>query len=327
MTKNKQFGWCFIGTGALAHIVAKQLSSSSEHRIVSIYTRRPESGKAFEAEFGGKYCSTVEEAISMKGVDAVYVVTPHTSHVLYTEMSLKMKKPVLCEKPIAVTYSDTKNIDCARSNDTYLSEAMWTWFSPIAGKVREWIRSGILGDIVSADAVFEDTGMFAPRVKDPMLVGGALLDIGVYSIAYLYKLFGAPDRITCEGELENGIDMHEICWLIYKDRVFCASSAVDAKVQRAEISIVGTNGRIHVPSFYSADRAELILNDGGREEIWGDGSYLNEFDIVRQEIVSGKKASDYYALEDSLEVMKLVQEARKQLGLRYPFEMERETNI
>ena len=322
MTESIPFRWCFIGTGTLAHVIAKELQNSPYHQIVSVYTRRRESAESFVAEFGGVYYETPEEAINAADVDGVYVVTPHTSHAKYTEIALKAHKPVLCEKPMTVSYSEILNvINIARDENTYLCEAMWTWFSPIANKVKEWVSDGILGDIISAEAIFDGFGNYAPRVTDPNVAGGALLDVGVYSIAYLIKLFGIPDNIICKGKLEGGIDVHESYELTYGEKVFFASSAVDAIEPKVEVNIIGEKGSITVPVFYAASEATLNLNDGTTKTIKADGSYLNEFNIVSQEIRAGLKESKYMPLDFSLAVMKLIQDSRDQLGLKYPFEM------
>ena len=74
------FNWCFIGTGRLAWQVAKEISQSGRHRIVSVYSRRLEKAEEFAGEFGAAAFADVQKAILAEGVQGVYVVTPHNSH-------------------------------------------------------------------------------------------------------------------------------------------------------------------------------------------------------------------------------------------------------
>ena len=94
----KEFGWCFIGTGRLAHMVAKQLLSSDRHKIISCYTRDFEKAKAFGEKYSCKAYEKAEDAISDSEVEGVYVVTPHNAHYRFVKMALDLNKPVLCEK-------------------------------------------------------------------------------------------------------------------------------------------------------------------------------------------------------------------------------------
>ena len=103
----EKFRWCFIGTGNLAATVASQLRKSGRHEIVSCYTRNYVKGKAFAEKYGGTAYDTPEKAITAEGVEGVYIVTPHNAHYRYAELSLKLGKPVFCEKAFTVTAKET----------------------------------------------------------------------------------------------------------------------------------------------------------------------------------------------------------------------------
>ena len=97
---NRPFNWAFIGTGTLAKGVAKEITKSGRHRIVSVYSRNPEKRGEFAGKYGALSAETPEEAMTAPGVDGVYIVTPHTSHRDLSLMALDLGKPVLCEKPV-----------------------------------------------------------------------------------------------------------------------------------------------------------------------------------------------------------------------------------
>ncbi len=319
----EKFGWCFIGCGKLAGIVAEQIVASGRHRIVSAYTRRMEQARDFTDRFGGVPCATAEEAIAMQGVDAVYVVTPHSSHFVYAKKALEIGRPVLNEKAFTVAAADTEAlIALAKEKNLYLAEAMWTWFAPVANQVKAWLDAGEFGDNVTVALSLRGDGRnYAPRVTEPAAGGGALLDVGVYVLTYLYRLFGKPAKVECKGLVANGIDEEEDFILTFPDgRVLTATAAVCDPQGRNFLTIRGDKATLHMDGFHYADAADLVRKDGSVEHFEGCGNYLNEFDLVAEEIRAGRRESRYQPLSVTLDVMRIMDDCRKQMGLVYPFE-------
>lgn len=320
---DKVFNWCFIGCGKLAGIVAQQLNASGRHRIVSAYTRRPEQCAAFTAAYGGTPCATAAEAIASPGVDGVYVVTPHASHFEYTKLALEMGKPVLNEKAFTVTAHETRQlIDLAKEKDLYLAEAMWIWFAPVANKIKSWLDAGAFGQITNVVLSARGDGRnYAPRVTDPAAAGGALLDMGVYAITYLYRLFGKPTSVTCKGVVADGIDREEDITLTFPaGQTYVTSVSVCDPQGKNSLLIEGAKAKIHINGFNYTNTVDLIHTDGTVEHFEGDGSYLNEFDLVVSEIRQGLKQSRWQPLQITLDVMEIMDECRRQMALVYPFE-------
>lgn len=316
-----KFRWAYIGTGSIADKTAKSILKG-DHKIVTVYSRNYDKAKAFAGKHGGIVCRTAEEAISFAGVDAVYIATPHTSHVEYSLMALKMKKPVLCEKPVGICAEDVELlIKTAKENDTYFAEAMWSWFSDTSLTLKRWIETGKIGRVQKVKIHHEYPGLKKKpdsRVLDPMTAGGALLDIGIYPITYCYNLFGVPDKIECEGVLENGIDIKENIKLHYGS-MQCELHISFEKLNESFVA-EGTEGKIHLPMFHVAP-AVILRSTKGNSVSFGKTTYLNEFDRVAEEICQGKKQSDYIPFESTLECMKIMDECRCQLGLKYPMEV------
>ncbi len=316
-----KFRWAYIGAGSIADKTARSIIKG-EHKIVTVYSRNYEKAKAFAARYDARVCKTPEEAISFESVDGVYIATPHTSHVEYSLMALKMKKPVLCEKPVGISAEDVELlIKTAKENDTYFAEAMWSWFSDTSLTLKRWIDSGKIGKVQKVKIHHEYPGLKKKpdsRVLDPMTAGGALLDIGIYPITYCYNLFGVPDKIECEGVLENGIDIKENIKLHYGS-MQCELHISFEKLNESFVA-EGTEGKIHLPMFHVAP-AVILKGTKGNRVSFGKTTYLNEFDRVAEEIRQGKKQSDYIPFESTLECMKIMDECRHQLGLKYPMEV------
>ena len=315
------FNWCFIGTGKLAGQAAREICASGRHRISAVYSRRIEAARAFAAEHGGEACLSPEAAIAK--ADAVYVVTPHPSHAQYVALAISLGKSVLCEKPFTVKASETKELfRQAQEKGVYIVEGMWTWFAPVALKVRDWVQSGALGKIQSVITNYRVHVLgYAPRLTDPYLAGGALLDSGVYPVTYLYNLFGMPQEIRCTGVIENGIDLSDEIDMVYPDHTHHISLSICDKAYDESLRIIGSESDVFVDRFHFANMAQRLGKDGQVLETFrGDTTLLNEFDHVAQEIREGRKESAYVPAQATCEVMELLDACREQIGLKYPFE-------
>ena len=316
------FNWCFIGTGTLAKQVAREIAASGRHRVASVYSRRFETAAQFAEQYGGK--AFEEAAAAILNADAVYVVTPHPSHYQYVKLAVELGKPVLCEKPFTVSAAETKELfDLARAKKVYIVEGMWTWFAPVALKVKEWLDSGEAGEVEQVVTRYLVNVLdYAPRLTDPALAGGAILDSGVYPLTYLYRLFGKPAAIRCTGVIENGIDLSDEIDLTFAGGQTHHISLSIADDRREEyIRIIGTKADIFADHFHYADKAELISKDGKVIRTFeAKTTLLNEFDRAAEEIRAGLTESVWIPPQATMDVMEIMDECRKQIGLVYPFE-------
>lgn len=312
------FRWCYIGAGSIARSTAMNIERG-EHVISSVYSRNFERAWEFAKRHNAIAYKNVEDAI--KDCDGVYIATPHTSHVEYAVRAMELGKPVLCEKPVAVCEKDVDLlIETAKKNDVYFCEAMWTWFSPVARKVKHWVQTGEIGEVKSVVMNYAFPGVLQPktsRVRDPKTAGGALLDVGIYPITYCYNLFGYPDEIKCEGRIENGIDVAEKVTLRYGEMECVLNMSL--KYLKEDCVITGTNGKITLPMFHVAPVAKM-KNINGKQRFTGITDYLTEFNNAAKEIRAGKKESDFIPFEATKMCMRIMDECRRQMKLVYPFE-------
>ena len=321
---NQAFSWCFIGTGTLAKQVAAEITASGRHRIASVYSRRYEAAKEFAGQYGAEACETAEAA--MQQADAVYVVTPHPSHYQYARMAIEKGKPVLCEKPFTVKASETKELfRLAREKQVYIVEGMWTWFAPVARKVKEWTDSGTLGAIQQVTTkMLINVIHYAPRLTDPALAGGAILDSGVYPITYLYRLFGKPTEVRCSGRIEKGVDLGDEIDLTFANGLTChISLAIDSDADQNFMKIEGEKADLFLDHFHYTDHVDLIGKDGRLIERYeGKTSMLDEFDKTAEEIRAGRTESGFIPPQATIDVMDIMDACREQIGLVYPFEQQ-----
>ena len=315
------FNWCFIGTGQIAHKVAKELVTNPGHQIVSVFNRTKKKAEKFAKKYNSTVYESALEAINDPLVDGVYIATTNETHFSFCKLCLENKKPVLCEKPITGNTKELNElIKIAEENNTFLKEAMWTWYNPVANKVKEWIKEERIGKIISVDCIFNMPIFGYNKAKgryiSPARYGGALLDLGVYPVRYVYELFGKPNSIESRGKLYNGIDLFNVSTFKYDGFEARVSSQINALVGE-HCNIIGEKGTIRVPLFHMASRATLKTKQG--KEVFRDKKkkFATQFRVVA-EIFKGERPNDLVSLESSVAVMELMDEIRRQIGVIFP---------
>ena len=315
------FNWAYVGNGGIAESTAREIVKGN-HRIVSVYGRNLKKVKAFSEKYGAQAFDDFESAVNCEGVDGVYIATPHTAHVDYAVRAMELHKPVLCEKPVGVTVQDVDTLlDTAKQTNTYFCEAMWTWFSDVALTVKKWVQSGEIGEVQDVVINYAFPGMLLPktsRVRMPETAGGALLDIGIYPITYCYNLFGTPKSVQCHGKIQDGIDIRETVVLEYPN--FKCTLHMSLCSLKENCRIRGTKGTVSLPVFFHMASKAILKNENGKHVFTGKTDYLTEFTKVAEEIRQGKTESEYIPFAATRTCMEIMDECRRQMGLRYPFE-------
>lgn len=315
------FNWCFIGAGKIAQKVAKELVSNPGHTIVSVYNRTKSKAEDFAKIYNSKVYESALEAILDPQVDGVYIATTNDTHFSFTKLCLENHVPVLCEKPITGNAKELEElIKLSKDNKTFLCEAMWTWFNPVAKQVKAWIKENKIGRIQKVDCRF-NVPLFGykkknSRLSNPERYGGVLLDLGVYPIRYVYELFGIPKSIKAEGKLYHGVDAINKSEFIYDGFSATVSSRMDIYTGE-HCLIIGEKGTIKVPFFHMASKAKLIQKNNKVAFIDKEKKFAREFASSAKDIKEGKIEGEI-SLESSLDVIKIMDEIRKQIGVKFP---------
>jgi len=323
----RSFGWCFLGAGSIVRRVMPEMHKTDGGFLASVYAPTFAHAEEVTKKYGGQACRTAKEALSAPGVKAAYIATPHTAHMESALLALEMGIPVLCEKPFAINHAQAlAMIDGAKSRGLYIAEGMWTRHNPVFSRVLEWIKDGRIGRPRSLVANMAARAKEDPaaRVFDINRGGGALLDIGVYAIAASEFVFGGnPVKISAMGELSpHGTDRMCAMQLQYADggiarlfTGFAVGGGFDAVVH-------GERGDIIVPGFAAPRSAKLTADDGEESfapEIFNEG-FAYEFDAAMGDISAGRLENALVPHGYTLEVMRIMDEVRRQIGLRYPME-------
>jgi predicted dehydrogenase len=321
--------WGIIATGAVAREFAEGLSSVPGAELAAVGSRSREAADRFGDAFGvlGRH-SSYEGLAQDPGVDVVYIATPHTLHRDNTLLCLNAGKAVLCEKAFAINANEAQEMVArARLKKLFLMEAMWNRFHPVVLEFRRLVEDGAIGEPRLLVADFGLGAPFDPRSRlfDPALGGGALLDLGVYPLALASLLFGHPSRVSSQARLgTTGVDERAGIVLGYDDgRLAVLHTSLREKTP-SEASLFGDRGslRLHGPIFRpTAVTLSRPGHDDERIEPVVEGNAYNyEAMEVMRCLAAGLTESPSMTLDESLSILRTMDDLRASWGLRYPGE-------
>ncbi|MDA1264453.1 MAG: Gfo/Idh/MocA family oxidoreductase [Planctomycetota bacterium] len=318
------FRWGILSTGVIAGKFTEGLRAAEGHEACAVGSRSLASAQAFAERNGIRRAhATYEDLVADPEVDAIYVATPHTRHMQDTLTCLAGGKPVLCEKPIAVNASQGQRmVDAARERSLFLMEAMWTRFNPVIGALRGLVAGGAIGEPRHLSIHFGFRAEYDPtsRLFAPELAGGALLDVGVYCVAFASMLFGPePEAVTGVATLSpSGVDEQCAFALRYPGGELAVLSAAVRTNTPQEAVLSGSEGTIRVPLFWCPDR--LYLGDEERRfEVAGNGYHYQALEVAER-VRAGEVESPLMPHAESLAIQRTLDTLRGQWGLRYPGE-------
>ena len=218
-----------IGAGRIAGFMGETLQGMETVARYAIAARNLERAKAFADQYGfEKAYGSYEEMLEDPSVDLVYVATPHSHHYDHVKLCLEHGKHVLCEKAFTVNEGQARELFAmAKEKGLLLTEAIWTRYMPMRRTLEEVLASGIIGTPHMLAANLSYIIDWKDRITKPELAGGALLDIGIYTLNFASMVFGDDiENITGTAVFnEHGMDMQENITLVYKDGRMAALNA------------------------------------------------------------------------------------------------------
>ncbi|MBC7845445.1 MAG: Gfo/Idh/MocA family oxidoreductase [Flavobacterium sp.] len=319
--------WGIIGLGNIAHQFAKDLMLVEEAELVAVASRNLGKAQEFAKNYDCKNAyDSYEAIINDAEVEILYIATPHNSHAALTIKALQNNKHVLCEKPIALNYADAlQMIMASKNNNKFFMEAFWTRFNPSFREAFSKIKNGEIGEIkyINADFAFfaEQLEGEGNRKTDIKLGGGALLDIGVYPLFLCYVLLGSPVEILAKSNFhKTGADLQTSMILQYDNAQAILHSSF-VSVSNIKATINGTEGTINLnPLWHNAQSYTLIKNNHEEEfplPTKGKG-FTYEIEECHYCINENRIESALWSHQNSLDLIKIVDDVRNQIGLEYP---------
>ncbi|KAH8906603.1 NAD(P)-binding protein [Coniochaeta sp. PMI_546] len=365
--------WGIMATGWIAEMFVKDLLTNPavrgvndvRHQVVAVASSTDASKaadflKKVDAPAGAKTYGSYRELVADPDVDIVYVATPHSHHFQNAMLALQAGKNVLCEKALTVNASQARKlVEAARAKNLFFMEAVWTRYFPLSIKVRELIQSGVIGpvyrviadlsfnkDLPNGKVDFDDSH----RMVNLDLAGGALLDLGIYSLTWLFQTLyhvqpepekEAPKVVAAVNKYEyTGADETTSMILQFPKHksmgIGLTSLRVGTDVDGLNtggpaIRIQGSGGEIQVtgPAYRPLQYKVIRKSEPGKVEVvdcpiphdserdWGHGMFW-EADECARCIRDGRKESATLPWSESIVIMETMEEVLRQGDVKYP---------
>ena len=321
--------WGIASTGGIAASMTQALQTldgPTGAEVVAVGSRSPDSAEEFAARFDIPHAhGSYADLYADPDVDIVYVASPHSHHHEMTIDALRAGKHVLCEKAFALNAAQSREMAAvAREHDRFLMEAMWTWFMPAVIDLKRRIEAGEIGDIVVIEADFGLTVLDEDgRHRRPDLAGGALLDLGIYPIAFARYFAGDPVEVRALGKLApSGVDATLGGVVSFVSGAFGVFYTTLDATTTLGATIIGTDGQITVdPPFWFPSSYTIRVNGQQPENVVIPNQGLaHEAAHAMERIRGGFLESDVIPLDVTISTMEILDEIRKQVGVVYPGE-------
>ena len=321
-----KFNWGIIGPGWIAEKFAAALAVLDNANLFAVASRSLDNAKSFAARYQVERAyGSYEELAKDPDVDVIYIATPHPYHFENTMMCLEHGKAILCEKPFAMNEAQVQIMMAkAREKNVFLMEAMWSRFLPLILKTKELIDAGEIGEVKILQSDFGFNVPFNPegRQFNKQLGGGTILDIGIYPLFMSLYILGEPQEINALA-LMGKTDVDESCamTLKYESGALASLHSSFQTNTPIETTIFGTKGNIKLNRMWFFPTSITVTYDDGRVEEHAQEFLANGYEYEAIEVMEclnqGKKESGIMTFDFSLKLIRLLDQVRKKIGLKY----------
>ncbi|MCI1773500.1 MAG: Gfo/Idh/MocA family oxidoreductase [Paenibacillus lautus] len=321
--------FAIIGTNWITERFLQSALETEEFILAAVYSRTEEKGRAFAAKYADpKVYKDLEAMVQDDEIDAVYIASPNSYHVDQAILCMNHGKHVLCEKPMASNAAEVAAmIEAAKNNDVLLMEALKSTLMPNFKTVRDNLYK--LGPIRRYFASYCQYSSRYDAFKqgtvlnafNPEYSNGSLMDLGIYCLYPMVTLFGKPDTVKASGYmLSSGVDGEGSLLLSYPE--------MDAVIMHSKISdslapteIQGENGTMIIDKINQPYDVKIRYRDGTIENVTQLQTHESMYYEAREFIDlirCGERESSINTHANSLITAEIMQEARSQIGLRFP---------
>ena len=301
--------------------------------LYAIAGRNEEKLKAYAEPFAPKKLYTDYQALlDDENVDAVYLPLPNGIHMEWVKKAAAAGKHILCEKPMALTEEQVREMFAAAKEHGVLLEAAYAYrHAQLVQKVKEIVDSGAIGRIrylESKHSTF-DTNRSGIRYQKGN-GGGAVYDVTCYNVSLASYLFGKDPEdmsVYCGFDKETGVDVSDAVMLRYEEGVTAMLYAGLDAYRRGCYSILGETGRIDVDhKFNSSGVCHIRVSTGARPQgaeyvdettteytIWVDDNYKKEIELFSDAVLNGSALT--VSEEESLRTARVCDAIRRAGGI------------
>lgn len=267
--------------------------------VAAVAARDRDRARAYAAEHDIAHVADDYAALVRRDdLDVIYNGLPPAGHAQWTIAALEAGKAVLCEKPFARDAAEARAmVQAAKVSGGVLIEAFHYRFHNVMRAAVALAREGSLGDLKSAEAVFEVPIARAPDELRWLADqgGGALMDLGTYTVHALRSVIGAEPRVAkAEGVFEGGVDAAMRADLTFPEDVTAvAACSMTVAAPRATLTVQGSRGSLEIVNFLAPQLGcrftTMIDGEERRHGVEGPTTYAAQLSHL-QEVMSGSVA-------------------------------------
>jgi predicted dehydrogenase len=321
-----------MGTGRIAGIMADTIKNMRGVTCYAVGSRTTENANRFAAEHGIKKAyGSYEELVRDPKVELIYVATPHSEHFENVKLALSAGKAVICEKAFMLNEKQAETVfQIAQQQGVLLTEAMWTRYMPMRNKLNEILASNVIGEPTMLTANLGYPISDKPRINLPELGGGALLDLGVYTLNFASMVFGndVTDIASICSYNGNGVDLQDSITLRYSNGRMAVLNATAMSTSDRKGIIYGSRGFIVVENINNIESIAVYDNEYKRIAFYKRPKQITGYEY---EIEACFKAMSEGWLEcpqmphaESLKMLNMMDFIRKTNNIRFPGEEQEE---
>lgn len=317
-----------IGAGHIALKMASTLAALPRTHRYAIASREMRKAMTFAKEQGFERAyGSYEELMDDPKVDLIYIATPHAFHFEQAKACILKGKPVLCEKAFTANAAQAEELlKLAEEKQVFIAEAIWTRYLPMSRTIAELVRNGAVGTpyLLSANLGYAITNR--ERLVCPELAGGALLDVGVYTLNFAAMVFGTEilsTTSTCV-KMDNGLDAQDSITLVYPgERMAVLNSSMLARSDRQGI-ISGDGGHMIIDNINNPQSIKVL--DGNYQTVaeYHAPSQVTGFEYEVNACIEALDKGLLQTLDmphdETLRIMRQMDALRKEWGVCFPFE-------
>lgn len=318
--------WGILGPGRIAHKFAQDLLTLPNAQLYAVASSDRKRADEFAQIYNIPHAfGSYEDLLTLPDLDVVYVATPHVKHHENVMMLLRGGKAVLGEKPFAMNSEQVREmVETAREKSVFLMEALWSRWMPGIEFALDLLKSGAIGKVVSVKADFGFKAPFLPdkRLFNKALGGGSLLDIGIYPLFLAYLILGKPTTIKASATFgTTGVDEQCGMVLTYADgQIALLESTILASTDCIGL-IQGLTGQIRINSRFHETKGITLKRDNQPATPFLFNRNTHGYDYEAQHVMhclaEGRTESPVWSLDDSLNLMALLDAVRAEAGIDY----------
>lgn len=317
-----------LGAGRIAAVLADTMVQMPKVQLVGVASRSLYKAQEFASRFSIKKAyGSYEELAKDPEIQLIYIATPHSEHCRNVKLCLENGKHVLCEKSFAANASQAEEmITLAKEKNLLITEAMWVRYMPMAETIRKVIASGIIGEPMTLTANLCYLVSDKPRLIEPELAGGALLDVGVYTLNFASLIFGddITDIKSSVVKTETGVDAQNSITLTYQGGKMAILNSSLRVISDRQGIIYGTKGYMVIENINNFESIKVYDTERNVVETYERpkqiSGYEYQIEASADAIEKGLTECPQMPHKITLNIMNVMDELRRQWGIRYPFE-------